>query len=243
MAGSIIGYREWRSKDLWLSRIGPFSVGPEWNSDGTPTRASCRSDWSHHAPDPECECGLYAYHPWISSTDADLRWFHARAVYGFIEAWGRIEVHAQGFRAEYARPVAFIQPSPDGLGGDQKQIELYRPRLARLARECGAELIGPGEETSVEDWLEENPRQLTQDAVIRLVPRVRKHLPPSPARQAARRALEATGEVFMVIRELLLAVYAIALMLFIFWPIIMIVLYLLFGLDPLNRHDGKPDPR
>ena len=43
----------------------------------------------------------------------------------------------------------------------------------------------------------------------------------------------------MVIRELLLAVYAIALMLFIFWPIIMIVLYLLFGLDPLNLHDGK----
>ena len=66
-----------------------------------------------HAPAPDCTCGLYSMHPWPEQTSevassllggSDL----AIPVMGIVEAWGRIEVHEDGFRAEYARPHALV---------------------------------------------------------------------------------------------------------------------------------------
>jgi len=58
---------------------------------------------THRAPDPRCRCGLYAWHD-----PAQLTGFvgqRAELVYGAVLAWGRVEVHADGLRAEYAEPV------------------------------------------------------------------------------------------------------------------------------------------
>jgi hypothetical protein len=68
------------------------------------------------APVADCSCGIYAFHPWspafqperISGRQVrDGVW----TVWGEVEAWGELEIHEDGFRAEYARPVTIYLPS------------------------------------------------------------------------------------------------------------------------------------
>ena len=57
----------------------------------------------HQAPHPGCRCGLYAWH-----RASDLGRFPVHGdelVYGVVLSWGRIEVHPDGLRAQYAEPV------------------------------------------------------------------------------------------------------------------------------------------
>ena len=73
-----------------------------WAAPGVPGPFE-RSGAAHRAPDPSCRCGLYAWHD-----PGRLLGFvgqRAELVYGVVLAWGRIEVHADGLRAEYAEPV------------------------------------------------------------------------------------------------------------------------------------------
>lgn len=67
---------------------------------------------AHDAPHPDCACGLYAMH-----SAGDVGGNPATAVCGAICAWGRIEVHATGLRAEYARVVALAPLFPPEWGG------------------------------------------------------------------------------------------------------------------------------
>ena len=61
------------------------------------------SDARHRAPEPKCRCGLYAWHE--PDQLAGFVGQRGELVYGAIVAWGRIEVHSDGLRAEYAEPV------------------------------------------------------------------------------------------------------------------------------------------
>jgi hypothetical protein len=85
-------------------------------------RASCRVDASHRAPAATCHCGLYAYHaphlPWRMQPVTQF----PDVVFGIVAARGRIEVHAEGFRAEYARPVCIVSErgQRQGPGGRWK---------------------------------------------------------------------------------------------------------------------------
>jgi uncharacterized protein DUF3631 len=63
----------------------------------------------HAAPHPLCSCGIYGYH------EADAAHL-AQPIIGVIRAHGRIQVHAGGFRAEYAEIVAIS--FDDELGSD-----------------------------------------------------------------------------------------------------------------------------
>lgn len=58
----------------------------------------------HDAPHAGCDCGYYAWHSLervIGLGPCD------GFIHGAVAAWGRMEVHADGFRAEYAQPVVF----------------------------------------------------------------------------------------------------------------------------------------
>ena len=130
-AGPLYGIRVWHASweggDVHLTGFN----GERWVGGGAPTHAECvrdgRTEPDHHAPVASCTCGLHAVHP-----DEDgARWIDAYSGYGatpslvgIIAAWGTIEVHADGFRAESARPVAICMPAHARPGSD----------LARLAQ-------------------------------------------------------------------------------------------------------------
>ena len=147
---------------LWTVTLGCGSMalcglnGSAWTAGGEPTRARCSPFISHssrddpgHAPAPDCTCGLYSMHPWPEQTSEIARSLLggsdlAIPVMGIVEAWGRIEVHEDGFRAEYARPhslVLFTDSSPD----DYAEI-LAGPRRGptgrRDPRPGGGSLVG-----------------------------------------------------------------------------------------------------
>jgi hypothetical protein len=90
-------------------------------------------DAPHRAPDPRCRCGVYAWHslpPAGPVPDPDR-------VFGAVALWGRIEVHAEGMRAEHAA-IAALGLVP-GLG------ERHRRRMAGIARALGVELVDAAE--------------------------------------------------------------------------------------------------
>jgi hypothetical protein len=79
---------------------------------------------SHAAPHPDCSCGLYAYH----DTDADH--LETDPIVGIVQAWGALQVHEHGFRAEHLRVVALALGEPvPGVAGE---------RFAEAARRASA---------------------------------------------------------------------------------------------------------
>jgi hypothetical protein len=79
----------------------------------------------HPAPAPSCDCGLSAYlEPQLRFPTVDFR-----GVTGIVTLWGRLEVHADWVRAEYARVEA---------------LTVYRhwSRRQRTAAEAAAASLG-----------------------------------------------------------------------------------------------------
>ncbi len=108
-AGRIEGIRAWSlSDDLELRGRG-IGSSEGWAADGEPTQAVCL-DSNHPAPRSGCECGLYALHPQARISDW-VESFMTDGVAGVVEAWGRIELHQVGFRAEFARPKLLFEPA------------------------------------------------------------------------------------------------------------------------------------
>ena len=125
------------------------------DTPGAWTRAVCRppagigSPHTPHdkatVPQLDCTCGLYAYHSLslggydgrLAQTDtADLR-----IVWGAVAGTGRVLAYRDGWRAEFARPVAILHESrPDAqLRGmaDQLDIPLVSSsEMERAASEC-----------------------------------------------------------------------------------------------------------
>lgn len=115
----VIGFRQWKiGPDLELVSAGTqaFAWGHGENV------ATCLGGKCQSPPGKKCECGLYALHSpdgfWYGAKPSDSNNPFSRAalhafagdglrhIAGVVSAWGRIEVHADGFRAEKARVVA-----------------------------------------------------------------------------------------------------------------------------------------
>lgn len=113
LAAAVVGFRAWRIVgDQLLSPFIPCS----W--DGRVLHAACFDanrrlqlgrGWRtqpHDSPHPECQCGIYAYHrPGQQTYYGDFDWTE-----GVVTAWGRIEAHRDGLRAEHARIEALSRP-------------------------------------------------------------------------------------------------------------------------------------
>jgi hypothetical protein len=110
----VVGYRAWK---VIGERLHSPYIPCRW--DGRLMHAICSPAYRkvhrgigwltepHRSPDPRCACGIYAYHrPGLRSYFGEFMWLE-----GIVTAWGRIEVHSEGLRAEHARIEALAEPA------------------------------------------------------------------------------------------------------------------------------------
>ncbi|MFN8161714.1 MAG: hypothetical protein U0R52_11805 [Solirubrobacterales bacterium] len=167
--GRLFGVRGWRivKREQGALRLGGYRAEP-WQADGRSTWARCIAGSGHPggeaAPAGGCTCGLYAMHPWAIGDEwpwADLAASGPAAelgAIGIVEAWGKVQVHREGFRAQYARPVRLALV---GVGRDTAYGRLvedlaiaHRTGLLefgdrdRLQAHCEAEGMGIAPETA-----------------------------------------------------------------------------------------------
>jgi hypothetical protein len=125
--GPLYGLRTWRVvRDGAGERLTAPQRGTTWPSGPGWAHAWCAA--GHQAPAPGCRCGIHAWHPRPRSARRILA--SRFDLPGIVEATGTVEVHEDGFRAERARPYAFVR-----LPGRNA------PMIARLAATCGAEVL------------------------------------------------------------------------------------------------------
>ena len=120
----VIGYRSWRLEDYLLH--SPYLPDKPWRE--ATQHARCERSFTYAglphlrgAPAEKCKCGLYAQHlppPRIgASYPADRpisTHFHRNCyVAGAVVAWGRIQVHQTGIRAQHMRILALQAPSAE----------------------------------------------------------------------------------------------------------------------------------
>jgi glycine cleavage system H lipoate-binding protein len=123
---AVVGYRAWHVEEDGLLRPWTF-MALAWEPGAN--RAVCARDVRHSPPVADCMCGLYAL-----TDPADRRLdFRADQAVGAIAAWGDLEVHRSGFRAEHACVTALALP--DRAGFEQREA------LARAAERYGVPLV------------------------------------------------------------------------------------------------------
>ena len=136
-----VGYRSWHVSAH--GELGSLTAAGAWRPGVN--RATCHTGLRHEAPAAGCECGLYALH-----RHRDRGWMPsgANAIHGAIAAWGDLEVHDTGFRAEYACVVALALP-------ERAQSELRR-RAELAAGRHGVPIVSPANlrDAAIEHGLE-----------------------------------------------------------------------------------------
>jgi hypothetical protein len=117
----VVGYRSWK---LWQT-AGGVTLKSLYKSGHWPvgvTRARCLhcAAWmvnQHPVPNLSCECGLYAFSTPVEAARKIEQPLGAVSgasdqpvsVWGAVVGWGRLIQHgSQGWRAQYARPVALL---------------------------------------------------------------------------------------------------------------------------------------
>ena len=163
--GRLHGIRLWH---LSVDAEGAARLGSgekRWRTDGECTWAECIAGRGHRRiagrgqrscvrpPVASCTCGLYAMHPprlgtWLHlyGSGGDFR------IAGIVEAWGTVQIHRGGFRAQYARPVALALigfPRASDFGRLVEDLAIrHRAELlefdyhAELANHCARNGIG-----------------------------------------------------------------------------------------------------
>jgi hypothetical protein len=155
----VIGWRTWRLGRVDDGVALQSLFGAErWEVGTTRARCRCAPPWlamTHPVPVVSCRCGLYAYStPSEAIRQAEMhmgvtafgrRQPTATAV-GAIVAWGRVVQHGrQGWRAQFARPVALLDKGEQMLeeAASRYRLPLVSVRaLCLLPLEYGAALTG-----------------------------------------------------------------------------------------------------
>lgn len=159
----------------------------EWQPFGQPSVAVClktsgkksREHRDSAAPAVNCDCGLYAHHPWARSAWEDYDLLRGCSpgddwILGVVEAWGHLEVHADGFRAQKARPVLLIGATEVDPGS--------RDLLRRMGEEYRCDWMAVESLDELEDLMAEIDGGLDRGLVEELVSSIpRSPEPPAPA--------------------------------------------------------------
>jgi hypothetical protein len=125
----LYGLRTWRVVGgSGAERLIAPQQPTEWPPGGAWLEAKCDRSCDHDPPHEGCGCGIHVWHPLPRSAKRVLA--SRREIPGIAELRGATEVHADGLRAERARPyVLFFQRGRNG-------------RLVhRLAEAYGAEVV------------------------------------------------------------------------------------------------------
>lgn len=123
----VVGFRQWRVRDdlklraahkqqaVWGTGVIKATCHPHAN----PFNEGRTKDPCKVSPGPCGECGLYALHSpddfWYGKSGArgtlgGIVPSPDPLIAGIVVAWGEMEVHATGFRAQFARIVALATP-------------------------------------------------------------------------------------------------------------------------------------
>jgi hypothetical protein len=124
----VVAFRKWRVVDGRLRSL----YEPIYWLDPL-QRASCRAanrdNPPHAAPHSGCTCGIYASH----EPDYEFPTVDYRGVSGIVTAWGNIEVHDDGIRAEWVQVEALSIYERWG----RRQIDAVRT----VAEDLGSDVI------------------------------------------------------------------------------------------------------
>ncbi len=136
----------------------------------------------HKPPGTRCGCGLYALSPQSRRSASEV--FRAegphglpREIPGLVEAWGQVELHETGFRAQFARPIALI------LHRDQAGTE-WAELMEKLARAHRAVVLFVRTPEELARYCRQHDLGLSPGTVGRLLPKEHTE------RQVPRRAVE-----------------------------------------------------
>jgi hypothetical protein len=153
----LYGLRTWSvRRDDGVERLAGPQNEAAWPPRGAWLEAACAQHPEHTAPAHACDCGIHALHP---TRAAARRVLAPRGVIpGVVEAQGAIELHADGFRAERARPHA-LMVSP----GRNARL------VARLAAAYDAEVVEVDGADAVLAWCRERELGLAPPAVAALL--------------------------------------------------------------------------
>lgn len=137
LIGEVVGYRQWRvTDDLelraagWRSKHDTWTPGANTAQCGRLRAIDDREGWAtQQVPSPcgdcpgdDCHCGFYGLHDpsdhWYGPNARQARglMFFATTpdpdplLSGIIVAWGAMQVHHGGFRAQHARVAALAMP-------------------------------------------------------------------------------------------------------------------------------------
>jgi hypothetical protein len=101
--GTLRGYRTWQvTLEMGLKSVSHDYVWPH-----TLDATCLATGGAHDAPGPNCTCGIYACHRPDDEQVAAKSVLHpGHTVTGVVEAWGRVQLGARGFRAQHAKIVA-----------------------------------------------------------------------------------------------------------------------------------------
>lgn len=137
LVGEVVGLRTFRVDESGL--LLPLYSNRAWY-DGTNT-ATCapptgdEPEHAHRVPDPDCECGFYAYGTERAATANR----HARYVQAVVACWGGVVAGTQGVRAEHARVDAiWLHPNVPAwtrrrVASRYPSARVYTDRSAMLA--------------------------------------------------------------------------------------------------------------
>lgn len=159
--GVVHGVRGWRVDEHSLLRGTGYGYQMPWSPDGEATSAHCLSE-SHRAPDPECSCGLYALHPSVLGSRPS-HMAEGVAYFGVVEAWGRMELHAMGFRAQYARPLVIFEPAFHLVGLEELAT------VASVSKRYDAEIASAPRFELAGEWCRKEGLGLSPETVAELV--------------------------------------------------------------------------
>ncbi|MDQ2622628.1 MAG: hypothetical protein M3Y45_06265, partial [Actinomycetota bacterium] len=105
--GTITGVRFWTVGDgTGLEHALRSLRGTTWETGGRATAAECPHG-DKTCPGHLCICGIHAFHPFSDGFHPEVlsgMWAGTGnwAIWGEVEGWGETEVHACGFRCEFA---------------------------------------------------------------------------------------------------------------------------------------------
>jgi hypothetical protein len=153
----LYGLRTWSVRaDDGVERLTGRQQDAAWPTGGAWLEAVCTGHSEHRAPVHDCNCGIHALHP---TRAAARRMLASRFVIpGIVEAQGAIELHADGFRAERARPYALLVAP-----GRNAQ------RVARLAAMHAAEVVAVDGPDAVLAWCRKRGLGLAPPVVAELL--------------------------------------------------------------------------
>jgi hypothetical protein len=125
----LVGFRDWRvERGGLVSKYTPVV----WRE--AVMCARCLAGRGHRAPHPSCGCGVSAYRePQTRFATVDFR-----GVSGIVSLWGRVQLHTDYVRAEYARIEALAVYA--GWG------ERQRAAVTSIARELRVDIVDLSEQ-------------------------------------------------------------------------------------------------